>query len=359
MTLRRLLILSLLVLSAGCSSSSDTAGPQGGPPAVPVRIGLAQKRDLPVYLEAVGHLRPSSHVEITALVEGELAQCRLPEGSLVAKGEILYEIASTRYQATLEGAQAELSRHEAELAHARTRLERHAGLLEKKFVTPSLIDELKKEVEVFAALVKADRARIAIAQLDLDQCLIRAPIDGVLGKREIHSGNTVKVGTLLTTLVQRDPLIVEFHLSERHLASLKRANLSSITLECEVEGQPSVEGVLSFVNPTINPASGTVALRGLLPTGQGLLHPGQFAKVYVRLEDIRDALTVPKEALQMSEEGPFLFALGEEGVVRQVQVATGYNDGESVVVTGELQPGDQVVIEGQLLLYPNAKAIPL
>ncbi len=355
-TIMALCLIASLSLS-GCGSQSETAFPGGEMPGTSVRTAKVEKRDMPVTLETVGHLSASAQVEITASVEGELLKNYFAEGSPVKKGDLLFEIHSGKYQALVDRTQSALERYETELAHAKKKLERHSSLVEKDFVTQSRFDDLKKEASVFESLIKTEKANLALAQLDLDHCSVRAPIEGLLGKQKVDVGNRLQPGAILTTLVQGAPIHVDFQISEKHLSVLKQTQLHSgeLTITGFVDGEPIAQGVLTFIHPVISKTSGTVALRGRFLNEKSLLHPGQFVTVRINLENIKDSLIVPKSAVQISEDGAYVYIVNEDSTVRYALVQKGHSNEDFVVITGDIQENDKVITEGHLHLYPGAK----
>ncbi len=339
-----------------CSSHSEADSQNEKASGTSVKTAVVEKKDMPMALETVGYLTPSAQVEITVSVEGELLKSYFEEGSEVKKGDLLFEILSVKYQAFVDRTQSALERYEIELAHAKKKLERHSSLVKKNFVTQSRFDDLKKEVLIFESLVKTEKANLALAQLDLDHCSLRAPIDGILGKQKVDVGNLLHSGTILTILIQGTPIHVDFQLPEKHISALKQTQrrLGKLAITGLVDGKPAAHGVLTFIDPVISKASGTVALRGCFLNEKGMLHPGQFVKVLIKLENIKDALIIPKSAVQISEDGAYVYVVNEDDTIRYVLVKKGYRNDDFVVVTGDLQEGDKIITEGLLHLYPGA-----
>jgi len=352
-------LLGLAIVLAGCGSRQE---PQGAPPAPEVVVAVVEKGSLPLDLAYTGRAVGSREVEVRALVSGILLERRYEEGSAVKRGDVLFLLDAAPYRAAVERAQAELGVERARLAEARRQLDRINSLVDRKLVSESQRDEAVSAFEVAEANVAAARARLRSAELDLGYTEVRAPIAG-LASREVRSeGSLVRAGedsALLTRIVQTDPMYIEFSLPETEAAQV-RARLASgrapvVHVGFEDGTEHSTVAKLTFIDNAVEPASGTVRARGVLPNPDGRLVPGQFVRARLEGVEIPGAVTAPRRAVMSSAQGSFVWLVGEGDTVELRPVRLAGTVGERALIGEGLAGGERVVVEGVLKVQPGAK----
>ena len=366
MKVRRVSAARFVALAGAAASLVSGCGARDGgpsaPPAPEVVVVTVEKGDLPLDLAYTGRAVGSREVEVRALVSGILLERRYEEGRAVRQGEVLFRIDPERYRAAVERAQAELGVERAKLAEARRQRDRIVALLEKNLVSQRQLDEAVSAYEVAEANTAAAQARLRSAQLDLSYTEARAPIAGLTSREVRSEGSLVLAGdesSLLTRIVQTDPMYVEFTLPETEAALVRARLASGATPTVRVESQDGAPhpqaAKLTFVDNAVEPSSGTVQARAVMPNADGSLVPGQFLRARLEGVSIADAVTVPRRAVMSSAQGSFVWVVGEGDVVELRPVRLASMVGERAVVADGLAGGERVVLEGVLKVRPGVK----
>lgn len=342
---------------AGCGTRE---GQQGAPPSPEVVVDTVTRGDLPLELAYTGRAVGSREVEVRALVSGILLERRYEEGKPVRQGEVLFRIDPDRYRAAVEQAQAELGVESARLAEARRQLERIRALLDQGLVSQRQHDEAISAYEVAQASTAAARARLRTAQLDLGYTEVRAPIAGLTSREARSEGSLVTAGdesSLVTRIVQTDPIYVEFTLPEVEAALVRARVAAGATPEVRVELQGGelhpVPAKLTFVDNAVEASTGTVRARAVLPNADGRLVPGQFLRARLDGVELPDAVTVPRRAVMSSAQGSFVWLVGAGDGVELRPVRLQGNVGERAIVAEGLAGGERVIVEGVLKVQPG------
>ena len=357
----RFIVLSSVgaALLAGCG---QRAGDPSAPPPPEVTVTVVEKGDLPVHLAYTGRAVGSREVEVRALVSGILLERRYQEGSEVRRGDVLFVIDPDRYRAAVDRARAELGVERAKLAEARRQRDRIVSLLDRNLVSHRQLDEAVSAFEVAEANSAAAQARLRSAQLDLGYTEVRAPIAG-LTSREVRSEGSLAIAgdesSLLTRIVQTDPIYIEFALPEAEAAQV-RARLvsgSATTVQVELENgaEHPARGRLTFVDNAVEASSGTVRARAVMPNPDRALVPGQFVRARLAGVVIPGAVTVPRRAVMSSAQGSFVWLVGADDTVELRPVRLGSMAGEQAVIAEGLGGGERVVVEGVLKVQPGVR----
>jgi multidrug efflux system membrane fusion protein len=323
-----------------------------------VTAAEAVARDVPVYLDEIGRCAAREVVAIQAQVSGTVTALHFADGQDVKKGDLLFTIDVEPYQAQLELAEATLLENKAQLELAKVELARAQNLVATKAGAQSDVDAKAAALAVAEARVKASQAQIEAARINVERCTIRSPLDGRAGQRGIDPGNVVTpgTGTPLVTLERFDPVYVDFTVTEGEL-SLVRAALDKGKLAVEArppESDASRQGELTFLDNSVQDGTGTVKLRATLPNADRFFWPGQFVRVRLVLGTHKDAVLMPLRAKQINQQGAYVFVVKKDSTVEIRPIKTGQTQGDLVAVDEGLEPGDRVVLTGQLLLYPGA-----
>jgi multidrug efflux system membrane fusion protein len=378
------LITALFAVIAACSGESGTSADKSNQEGagVPVRVARVEQKDVPVQLNAIGNVVAYSIVEVKPQVDGELSKVYFKEGENVSKGELLFLIDTRPYENALRQAEANMARDTAMLKKAEQDALRYEDLINKGVVSAQQYDQVRAEYESLGATVRADRAAVESAKLELEYCSIRSPIDGRIGEILVHEGNTVESrSTLLAVINQTKPVNVNFSVPEQFLAlirsymadagdlkvyaSVPEGSRTAERQDADAEGikqsahlttenEPAV-GTLSFVDNQVNETTGTIMMKAIFQNDSETLWPGKFINVTIKLTTEEDALVIPARAVQTGQQGDYVFVVKPDSTVESRPVVPGARlDGE-VVITKGLEPGELVVTEGQLRLAPGIK----
>jgi len=359
--------LGLAALAALCVLSLFLTGcPQGQSkkqvraPAVPVTTAQAVRKDVPIRLNVIGNVEPYATVSIKARVGGELQKVNFQEGEDVKKGDLLFVIDPRPLEAALKEAQARLTRDRALLLKAEADLSRYTDLIRMDLVSREAYEQVRATAESLKATVNADEVAVQNARLQLSYCYIHSPISGRTGNLLANQGNLIKADADKAMLVinQIQPIYVAFSVPERHLPEIKSTMAQEkIKVEARLpQGEgPIEEGILTFINNTVDTATGTILLKATFANQDKRLWPGLFADVTLNFGTEKNALAVPAPAVQTGQEGTYVFVVKPDQTVEMRPVKVGRSiDGEVVLKEG-VAPGETVVTRGQLRLVPGAK----
>lgn len=346
----------LVALLAACSPGNSK---QMGPRPVPVVVGDAVRKDVPLQVKTIGNVEAYNTVSIKALVGGEVEGVYFREGQDVRKGDLLFKIDPRPYEAALKQAEAALARNLAQAKNAEEQAKRYEILVQKDYVSKDQYDQLRANADALAAAVEADKANVENSRLKLAYCTIKSPINGRAGTVFINAGNVVKENDIvMTTINQITPIYVTFSVPEQHLSDIKRYSArGGLKVEAVIPGDEKrpAQGELTFIDNAVDSTTGTIKLKGTFENRDKRLWPGQFVNVALTLTVQKGALIVPSAALQTGQSGQYVFVVKPDYTVesRPVMVKMTLTD-ESVVEEG-LKAGEKVVTDGQLRLVPGAK----
>ena len=354
-------VLSSLIVASflhGCSPGGKPPSTQP-PKGVPVTIGTAVQKNIPIQVRAIGTVEAYSTVSVKTMVGGQITKVGFSEGQDVRKGDLLFEIDSAPYQAALKMAEAARTRDIALKENAEKEVRRYASLVEKNLVPRQQYDQFASSAAALEATVQADAAAVENARVQLAYCFIRSPIDGRTGSLLVQQGNVVKANDATLVIInQVVPIRVSFSIPEQYLADVRKYKEAG-TLKVEAAPQDGkagpVPGALSFIGNAVDPATGTIQLKGSFPNADRRLWPGQFANVVLTLAVRSGAVVVPSEAIQTGQQGQYVFVVRPDLTVEARPVTTGEAfEGEAVIGKGVVA-GEKVVTDGQLRLVPGAK----
>ena len=328
---------------------------------VPVKVAVAEQKAVPVQLQAVGTVEAFATVSIKSRIDGQLVGVHFREGQNVKKGDLLFTIDPRPYESAIKEARARLDRDAALAGKAELDAKRYAELVAKNFVSSDKFEQFRANAEALRATVAADRAALERAQLNLDYCFIRAPMTGRTGRLLVDQGAQIKANDDkggMVEIMQIMPISVGFAVPQQHLAAIK-THMAAGPLKVaadipESELKPEA-GTLSFLDNKVNTQTGTVLLKGTFANQDRLLWPGQFVMATLTLTTRGDAVVIPSVAIQVGQDGQFVYVVKPDMTVESRTVAPGMSVGDGVVVDKGLAAGERVVTEGQLRLVPGAK----
>lgn len=350
-------ILSSLIFLLICTSCTAKKEVKAKPP-VPVTVVQARQKDVPIQVKAIGNIEAFTSVAIKSQVNGQIARVHFREGSDIQKGALLFSLDPEPFQATLSQCEAALDKDLSQAKFAREQAGRYEGLLKEGIVTRDQYDLLRMNAESFAATVAADRAAIKSAKIQLGYCTIRAPLSGRTGTLALQPGNLTKANDIpLVTINEVSPIYATFSIPEKRLAEVKRAMADKqLKIEAVIPNEPgsSEVGTISFLDNAVNAATGTIKLKGVFANKSRKLWPGQFTDVVMTLGQLKNAVVVPTNAIQSSQQGEFVYVVNPDHKVEMRQVTSVAAAGEDTVIGKGLAAGETVVTDGQLRLIPGA-----
>lgn len=338
-----ILLLALLLIFGRLGG-----GKKGPPPPAPKPVETAKviQQDVPLYLDEIGTTAAYETVQIQAQVSGQIISREFQDGGDVKKGDLLFKIDPRPYEAALASAKADLALQQATL-------QRQTELRSKQVAT-------SQEYDVARANAMRAEATVAAAQVNLDYCYIKAPTNGRAGLRNVDVGNVVGPGsaTSLLTILGLDPIYTDFTVAEPDLPLVRRylenPNLKVLT-DAEGDAVEPRSGKLYFIDQAMQPGAGTVKLRAETPNADRALWPAQFVKVRLILDVLKEAKLVPGSAVQIGQNGPYVFVVKPDSTLELRQVKPGQVQGDLTVVSEGVKVGESVVISGQLQLSPGMK----
>ena len=297
---------------------------------------------------------------VTPRISGQILERHFEDGADVKKGDVLFVLDKAPSEASLATANAAVAQAKASQAFSKIELERYAAVAGTKAISKSDYDTKSNAVDVAKAQVDAAEAQVRSFQINLDFCTIRSPLTGRLGARMVDVGNVVKENeTALLGIQQLDPIYADFTVNEQELGQV-RQNMSGGTLHAFVrvpaDGESKGrEGTLTFLDNSVQDASGTVRLRVTMPNKDLHFWPGQFVTVRLVLKTLDDAVLVPTAAQQLSQKGPFVFVVKDDQSAEIRPIVVGQMQGDQVVIAHGLRAGEKVITDGQMMVRPGGK----
>jgi membrane fusion protein, multidrug efflux system len=348
------------VLLAGCGGGDEQ---QHAPPPPEVAVQTVSKEPMPLDLTYTARTVGSREVEVRARVGGIVLKRRFQEGGAVKQGQPLFLIDPEPVRARLASARAEVAVAKARLEEARRQRDRVLPLFEKNAVSQSRRDEAVSGFEVAEASHAAAESAMRMAQLDLEYTDVRAPISGLSSREVLSEGSLVSTeqgSSLLTKIVQVDPLYIEFSVPEAEAAMIRaslapanKASAPTAKLLLESGQEYPVTAKVTFVDNAVDINSGTVRVRAVLDNPEAQLIPGQFIRARVEGVQLSNVVSVPRKAVMSSAQGQFIWLVNGEEKVEFRPVRLGRSMGNNIIVTEGLAPGDRYIVEGVLKVQPG------
>jgi multidrug efflux system membrane fusion protein len=330
------------------------------PPEIPVTVGTAALKNVPVYVEGLGTVQAFNTVAVKTRVDGQITKVFFREGQEVKVGDPLFQIDPRPFQAALEQAQAAKEKDEAQLQSAQLDLDRYAKLVPSGIQTRQSYDQQKGTVGQLQGSVKADQAQIDSAQLNLDYSLIRSPIEGRTGQRIVDLGNFVQVSqnANLVTITQIKPIYVSFTLPADRLDEIRNAQAkqSLKVVAYDMDDKTALaDGELTLIDNQVDVATGTIHLKAQFANADEPLWPGAFVNARLVLSTRDNAVTVPAETVMQGPNGPYAYVMRDDDTVQHRDVTVAATQEGLAVISKGLAAGDRVVVEGQYRLTDGAK----
>ena len=356
-------LIALVVVLLSVRAFLGRTKPTPSPAPRLVEVAKVIQKDVPLYLDEIGTCTAFETVQVQAQVSGQIAARHFQDGADVKKGDLLFTIDSRPYEAALIQAQGQLAQAKSQLVLDQITLKRQQDLRAKGVTSPQDLDTAQGTVNNDEAKVKSAEGAVAAAQVNVDYCSIRSPIDGRVGLRQVDVGNIVgggaaTSGAVLVTIQGIDPIYTDFTVAEPDLPLVRKylggPNVKVMT-DAEDDQLPPREGALSFIDNSLQPGSGTVKARGVTPNPDHALWPAQFVHVRLILDNLKDSKLVPSGAVQIGQNGPYLFVVKSDSTLELRQVKSGQRQGDLTVIIEGVNMGETVVVSGQLQLSPGVK----
>ncbi|HJY18122.1 MAG TPA: efflux RND transporter periplasmic adaptor subunit [Xanthobacteraceae bacterium] len=330
--------------------STETA--KAAPPSVPVIVTQAAQQDVPIYYDALGTVQALNTVALRAQVNGQIVSVDFRQGQDVRKGDVLAKIDPAPFQAALDQAIAKKSEDEAQLIDAEKDLARFKTLVLRNAETLQDVDTQQAKVDTTKATIDADQAAIEAAKTQLNYATITAPIDGVVGFRQVDIGNIIHTNDInpLTILTQIKPCTVIFTLPQGDLGPVREAMLhgtvSVLAFDQENKKQLA-EGKLLLINNQIDQNTSTIQLKAEFANDDELLWPGEFVHIHILITTRKNAVTVPAVALQRGPDGFYVWVIKPDNTAEQRPIEAETVSEDLAIATKGLNAGERVVVDGQ------------
>jgi RND family efflux transporter MFP subunit len=339
--------VTAVTLSKPADKPADKS-PAKPPPLVSAAPAVA--RNLPIQLDAQGHLVPLQQVDVRPQATGTIRAIHFKEGEEVKAGQLMFTLDASDVAAQLAKARASAAQVQAQLDEAQRDLARARQLAKDKFYSASVVDAAEGKVASLRAQLDAMHADIEGSRVLVDRTRVVAPMAGLTGALAVHPGSLAQLGgaTALVNVVQMDPIGVEFTLPEANLPTLLAARAAgTVTVALTAPDGTAVEGRLVFINNSVNTDTGTISLKAAFPNARRMLWPGAFAKVQVTAGVSRGAVTLAPQALLEGPDGRFVYVLDGAGEKVAAKPVTLLRIQDQVAVVAGLKDGERVVTEGQ------------
>ena len=354
------LLLGTAIAIVVSACSSEAAPPHGAPPPPEVSVAQVLQRDVTQWNEVTGRVAAVETVELRPRVSGYIERVAYREGEEVRKGQLLFVIDPRPYRAALAQAEANLERARSEARLARSQDARAQALVDAKAISREEFDTRKAATAQGDAGVRAAEAAVATARLDLQFTEVRSPIDGRAGRALVTAGNLAQAdGTLLTTLVSLDPVHVYFESDEQAFLRDGTAAQGRVRVGLADERGYPHAGIVDFVDNQVDPATGTIRARAVLPNPDRRFTPGLFARVQLEGGARTQALLIDDKAVLTDQDRRYVYVLGKGNQAVRKDVVLGRAvDGLRVVESG-LAAQDTVIVNGvQKVFFPGMPVVP-
>jgi len=342
------------------------------PPPPKIELAAPLKQTVTRYLMATGNTAAVNSTTLVARVQGFIEGIKYNDGDTVKTGQTLFVIEQKPYQLALEQAQAGLASAEASTKQTKADYERQKDLAAKNIASQATLDSATASYDAAVAKQKQSQVDIDQAQLNLDYTEVKAPFDGIVTARQVSLGQLVGAGspTTLATIVQLEPIYVNFYVSEADVQSIRSnmkmrgitaEELRKIPVEVGLQSETGYphKGTLDYAAPTLTSATGTLLVRAILSNENRALLPGYFVRVRVPRAKTNDALLVPDRVVGSDQAGRYVLVANKDDVVEQRKVKLGQQVGDLRVIESGLSPDDRVVISGLMTVVAGQKIEPV
>jgi membrane fusion protein, multidrug efflux system len=327
---------------------------------VAVDVATADRRKIPVRLDALGNVTPIASVAIKARVETTIVGVHFRDGQEVKKGDVLFTLDGRAIEAQIAQTEGAIARDQAQLAGAMRDVVRYTDLVAKSATPTVNLDNAKTQADVYRAAIKSDQGLLDNLKVQLSYCTIAAPIPGRISAATVKVGNFVRPAdtSAMATINQMAPVYVSFTVPQKNLSDLRKALASeTATIDAVVPGSNErAPGQVTMIDNTVDPATGMVTIRATMPNKNEVLWPGTLVSTEIILRN-EEAVVVPSNAVQVSQTGSFIFVV-KDSIANVQAVTVERTVGDLSVISKGLSGGEMVVTEGQLLLSNGSRVNP-
>jgi len=360
------IIVASTLLLAACGQENRYVAPP--PPRVTVAVPVQQS--VTRYLEATGNTAAVNSADLVARVSGFIQEINYQDGALVKKGTLLFTIEPEPYKVKLEQAQAAEVGARSALKQAQAAFERQAELVGRQAATQANYDQALATRDGSQSTLTQAEANTRLAALNFEYAHVTAPFDGIVTARQVSAGQFVGTSpTVLATIIQLDPIYVNFNVSEQDVLRVRAdmarrgltpEDLKKIPVEVGLQSETGYphRGTLDYASPSVNPSTGTLAVRAVFQNANRAMLPGYFVRVRVPVGEPQDAVLVPDSAIGSDQGGRYVLVVDKDDVVEQRKVEIGPRVDELRVIESGLNPPDRVVVAGVLRAIPGQKVDP-
>jgi membrane fusion protein, multidrug efflux system len=356
-----LALLGIAVLVRGLWTTDGVAArTQGQARPVPVEIATAQRKTVPVRIEALGSVTPIAAVAIKTQVDTTITGVRFRDGARVEKGDELFTLDCRQIEADMKRVEAVINGAQATFEQAQRDVERYTELAARNATPIVTLNNAQTQVNISKATAESNRAQLENLKVQLGFCTIRAPISGRISMANVKLGNFVRQADTspMATIVQTAPVYVSFTVPQKNLPDIRKAIAAeTATVEAVIPGEEKrANGQVSMIENTIDAATGMATIRATMPNTDELLWPGTLVTADMTLRS-EEGVVVPSTAVQVSQTGHFVFIV-KDGVAKVQRVTIDRQIGQETVIGSGLNGGETVVTDGQLLLSDGARVNP-
>ncbi|MCG6551759.1 MAG: efflux RND transporter periplasmic adaptor subunit [Candidatus Magnetominusculus sp. LBB02] len=356
---RQLHAVAFIIMAAlaGCGGKP----PEFKAPVVPVLTAVVEKKTVPIEIKAVGNVEPYLTVTVLSQIDGVLQGVHFKEGEDVKKGQLLFTIDPRPFAETVRQAEAAVLQDKKQLEFYEAQAKRYNFLVEKGAVDKNTAEQNQTLASTQAEKVKNDAAQLQSAKLKLQYCSIHAEIDGRAGTFLTNAGTSLKTNdTKLVVLNQIAPVYVTFSVPEKDLPNIKKySEHEKLKVSAYPPGSSKDirQGELAFIDNAVNTQTGMIKLKAVFDNKDKYLWPGQFVNTVMTLSQDQDAVVVPSSAVQVSQQGQYVFVVKNDQTVETRVVKVSREAGDDLVIESGVSAGETVVTDGQLKLKPGFKVM--
>jgi multidrug efflux system membrane fusion protein len=353
---------ALALVGCGQKEQAQAAAPGAGRPAVPVVVAPVEQRDIPIQLNGIGNADAFQTVQVRSQVNGQIESVHFKEGQDVKKGQLLFTLDKRPLEADLEKALGMMQRDEAQAANSAAQANRYDVLEKQGVIAPQLAEQQRAQAKADASVVNADKAAVNAARVQLQFTEIRAPLDARAGALLVNQGNLVKANDtpFLVQLNQITPIYVTFSVPESQIDVVRKYAAQRLKVMATPKDQPAnpEAGDLTFIDNGVDTSTGTVKLKATMPNKDKRFLPGQFVDVVLNLSQQTNAVVVPTKAIQEGQQGSYVYVVNQQDLAEARPVTPSGTYKDLTIVAKGVQPGERVIVEGQMRVAPNAKVNP-
>jgi RND family efflux transporter MFP subunit len=344
-----LIILTIICISSACKKKETKTTVER---VINVQVQTAEKRSLQPFIETIGTLNPFDEVTVSAEVDGVVKDVKVDEGAVVTKGFVLATIDATDYALGVKKDEAALRQAEATLANTKLEYQRKESLYKEELVTKQQFDDVSTRLALAEAELERLKVVLSLAHEKVRKTKVYSPLTGIVKAKKVSAGDYVKNGTNLFTIIQNNPLKLDFTVTEKDVGKLKKGQ--DVLLKVDAFPDKEFRGKVNIIYPSLEERTRTLQVEALVPNPDELLKPSLFAHVTLYTDDTRDTVVIPATSLIYEAEKVKLFIIaGDRAKEREIKLGNKY--GEMMGIEEGLKEGELVVTVGQQNLFENAK----